>query len=182
MPATQTGSATPDQPAEPAPAAAPEPTASYRLWVDGARHQVEGAWLGASLLSVLRDTLDLTTVKDACEQGRCGSCSVMMDGRLVASCTVLAADAEGAEVISAAGLRPSGPARAVRAAFVREGAVQCGYCTPGMVVAVTDLLARRPDADDGEIREALSGNICRCTGYGRILAAVRAVQDERRAP
>ncbi len=178
MPATDTGS-TPGAALELAPGLAPEPTVSYQLRVDGARHQVHGAWLGASLLSVLRDTLDLTTVKDACEQGRCGSCSVLLDGRLVASCTVLAADAEDAEVTSVAGLRPSGPARAVAAAFVREGAVQCGYCTPGMVVAVTDLLARRPDADDGEVREALSGNICRCTGYGRILAAVRAVQDER---
>jgi carbon-monoxide dehydrogenase small subunit len=145
--------------------------------VDGARHEVDGAWLGASLLSVLRDTLDLTMVKDACEQGRCGSCSVLFDGRLVASCTVLAADAEGAEVTSVAGLRAAGPARAVQAAFLAEGAVQCGYCTPGMVVAITDLLARRPDATESEVREALAGNICRCTGYGRILAAVTAVQD-----
>jgi aerobic carbon-monoxide dehydrogenase small subunit len=156
-----------------------EPTDSYRLSVDGTRRDVTDAWVGASLLSVLRDHIGITSVKDACEQGRCGSCSVLLDGRLVASCTVLAADAEGCEVTTVAGLAASGPARAVRAAFLAHGAVQCGYCTPGMIVAVTDLLRRRPDADADEIREGLAGNVCRCTGYGRIVAAVQAVQDAR---
>jgi carbon-monoxide dehydrogenase small subunit len=174
-------------PAAPAPpraagdgAADAEPTASYRLTVDGVTHSVSGAWLGASLLSVLRERLGATAVKDACEHGRCGSCSVLLDGTLVAACTVMAADAGDAQVTTAAGLGAGGPARAVQAAFVAHGAVQCGYCTPGMVVAATDLLARHPNAGDEEIREALAGNLCRCTGYGRILAAVRAVQDTRR--
>ncbi|CAO5231409.1 (2Fe-2S)-binding protein [Frankia sp. AgKG'84/4] len=152
---------------------------SYQLNIDGFTRAVVGAGLGDSLLTVLRDTLGVTSVKDACEQGRCGACSVLLDGRLAASCTVLAADADGARVVTVAGLGAVGLARAVRAMFLAEGAVQCGFCTPGFVVAVTDLLTRRPDADDEEIREALAGNICRCTGYGRILAAIRAVQRER---
>jgi carbon-monoxide dehydrogenase small subunit len=154
---------------------------SYRLNVDGFLRTVNGAWIGDSLLTVLRDNLGVTAVKDACEQGRCGACSVLLDGRLAASCTVLAADADGTRVVTVAGLGGAGLARAVRAMFLAEGAVQCGFCTPGFVVAVTDLLTRHPDADEEEIREALAGNICRCTGYGRILAAVRAVQAERSA-
>ena len=150
---------------------------SYHLNVDGTSMRVEGAWIGESLLTVLRERLDITSVKDACEQGRCGACSVLLDGRLVAACTVLAADAADARITTVAGLG-AGTAQAVRAAFLEHGAVQCGFCTPGMVVAVTDLLTRRPTADEEEIREALAGNICRCTGYGRILAAIRAVQAE----
>ncbi|WP_063845312.1 (2Fe-2S)-binding protein [Frankia sp. AvcI1] len=152
---------------------------NYRLNVDGFLRTVNGARIGDSLLTVLRDTLGVTAVKDACEQGRCGACSVLLDGRLAASCTVLAADADGTRVVTVAGLGGVGLARAIRAMFLAEGAVQCGFCTPGFVVAVTDLLTRHPDADEQEIREALAGNICRCTGYGRILAAVRAVQAER---
>ncbi|MCL9762457.1 (2Fe-2S)-binding protein [Frankia sp. AiPa1] len=147
--------------------------------VDGFLRTVSGAWLGDSLLTVLRDRLGVTAVKDACEQGRCGACSVLIDGRLAASCTVLAADADGTRVVTVAGLGASGLARAIQARFLSEGAVQCGFCTPGFVVAVTELLTRRPDADDQEIREALAGNLCRCTGYGRIVAAIRAVQQER---
>nr|WP_232292126.1 (2Fe-2S)-binding protein [Frankia sp. QA3] len=149
------------------------------MHVDGFLRTVSGAWIGDSLLTVLRDVLGVTAVKDACEQGRCGACSVLLDGRLAASCTVLAADADGSRVVTVAGLGGSGLTRAVRAMFLAEGAVQCGFCTPGFVVAVTDLLTRHPDADEEEIREALAGNICRCTGYGRIVAAVRAVQAER---
>ncbi|CAI7976111.1 MULTISPECIES: (2Fe-2S)-binding protein [unclassified Parafrankia] len=155
---------------------------SYHLSIDGARRAVTGARLEESLLTVLRERLDVTSVKDACEQGRCGACSVLLDGRLVTACTVLAADAADARVVTVAGLGPGGPAAAVRAAFVAHGAVQCGFCTPGLVVAVTDLLARRPGADEDEIQETLAGNICRCTGYGRILAAVRAVQAGRGGP
>ncbi|WP_322751435.1 MULTISPECIES: (2Fe-2S)-binding protein [unclassified Frankia] len=157
-----------------------DPQVSYHLHIDGVLRPVTNAWLSESLLGVLRDHLGVMSVKDACEQGRCGSCSVLMDGRLVAGCTVLAADAAGAQITTVAGLGPGGPARAVRAAFLAHGAVQCGFCTPGFVVAVTDLLARRPGADEDEIREALAGNICRCTGYGRIIAAIRSVQDARR--
>ena len=158
-------------------AAAEEET--YRLYVDGFPRTVSGAWVGDSLLTVLRDVLGVTTVKDGCEQGRCGACSVLLDGRLAAACTVLAADADGARVLTVAGLGTVGLARAVRAMFLAEGAVQCGFCTPGFVVAVTDLLTRRPDAGEDELREALAGNLCRCTGYGRILAAIRAVQRDR---
>ncbi|WP_131745804.1 (2Fe-2S)-binding protein [Frankia sp. Cppng1_Ct_nod] len=157
-----------------------DPRVSYHLYLDGAVREVADVCFSESLLGVLRDHLGVMSVKDACEQGRCGSCSVLMDGRLVASCTVLAADAADAQVTTVAGLGSGGPARAVRAAFLAYGAVQCGFCTPGFVVAVTDLLARRPDADEDEIREALAGNICRCTGYGRIIAAIRSVQDARR--
>ncbi|MBL7495506.1 (2Fe-2S)-binding protein [Frankia sp. CNm7] len=150
----------------------------YRLLVDGTLRTVDGAWLGESLLTVLRERLGVTSVKDGCEQGRCGSCSVLLDGKLVTACTVLAADAADSRVTTLAGLPDDGLAPAVQAAFLRHGAVQCGFCSPGFVVAVTDLLGRRPDADEHEVREALAGNICRCTGYGRIVAAVRAVQED----
>ena len=150
----------------------------YRLRVDGALRTVDAAWLVESLLTVLRERLGITSVKDGCEQGRCGSCSVLLDEKLAAACTVLAADAVDARVTTLAGLPAGGLAPAVQAAFLRAGAVQCGFCTPGFVVAVTDLLGRRPDASEDEVREALAGNICRCTGYGRIVAAVRSVQAD----
>jgi aerobic carbon-monoxide dehydrogenase small subunit len=153
----------------------PEPVRlSYRLLVDEVGLSVADAPLAASLLTVLRDHLGITSVKDACEQGRCGACSVLVDGTLLAACTVLAADVTGTRITTVAGLPDDGPAPAVRRAFLEHGAVQCGFCTPGFVVAVTDLLSRHPAATDDEVRETLAGNICRCTGYGRILAAVRA--------
>ncbi|MBL7492467.1 (2Fe-2S)-binding protein [Frankia sp. AgB1.9] len=152
--------------------------ATYHLRVDGTLRTVAGAALADSLLAVLRERLGITSVKDGCEQGRCGSCSVLLDEKVVTACTVLAADAVDARVTTLAGLPADGLGPAVQAAFLRDGAVQCGFCTPGFVVAVTDLLGRRPDATEEEIREALAGNICRCTGYGRILAAVRSVQAE----
>lgn len=152
----------------------------YELDVNGARHTVDDAWLGESLLFVLRERLGLPGSKNACEQGECGSCSVLLDGVVVCSCLVLAADAVGSEVVTVEGLTASGAAADVQDALVESGGVQCGFCTPGFVVAVHDLLARNPDADDLEVREALSGNLCRCTGYGRILEAVRKVQDGRR--
>ncbi|WP_369812847.1 (2Fe-2S)-binding protein [Frankia sp. R43] len=152
---------------------------SYRLNIDGVRRVVADARIEESLLTVLRERLGVTAVKDACEQGRCGSCSVLLDDRLVLACTVLAADAVDARVVTVAGLGAGGPAADIQAAFLAHGAVQCGFCTPGMVVAVTDLLGRRPGADEDEIRDALAGNVCRCTGYGRIIAAVRDVQASR---
>ncbi|WP_045877648.1 (2Fe-2S)-binding protein [Pseudofrankia sp. DC12] len=156
--------------------------ATYHLRVDGTLRSVSAAALADSLLTVLRERLGITSVKDGCEQGRCGSCSVLLDEKLVAACTVLAADAVDARVTTVAGLPADGLGPAVQAAFLRGGAVQCGFCTPGFVIAVTDLLGRRPDAAEEEIRAALAGNICRCTGYGRILAAVRAVQAELAGP
>ncbi len=152
----------------------------YRLHVNGQDHDVADAWLGESLLYVLRERLGLPGSKNACEQGECGSCSVLMDGSLVCSCMVLAAGAVGADIVSVEGLSAGEHELSdIQAAFLAEGAVQCGFCTPGLVVSVHDLLESNPDPTDLEVREAISGNLCRCTGYGRILAAVRTAQLAR---
>jgi carbon-monoxide dehydrogenase small subunit len=142
-----------------------------RLTVNGEEREAD-VWAGASLLFMLRDHLGLPGSKNACEQGECGSCSVWMDGELVCSCLVLAGQAEGAEVRTVEALGDDGDLHPVQRAFVDAGAVQCGFCTPGLVVAVTDLLDHHPDPDDATIREALSGNLCRCTGYQKIIDAV----------
>ena len=128
---------------------------------------------------MLRDTLELPGSKNACEQGECGSCSVLFDGVLVCSCLVLAAQADGHGVVTVEGLADGDELHPVQRAFVDAGAVQCGFCTPGLVVAVTDLLARTPDPGDDEIREALSGNLCRCTGYAKIFDAVHLAAERR---
>jgi carbon-monoxide dehydrogenase small subunit len=130
-------------------------------------------WEGESLLFALREGLGLPGSKNACEQGECGSCSVLLDGQLVCSCLVLAAQAAGHEVITVEGLAADGQLHRVQEAFAETGAVQCGFCTPGFVVATADLLRRNPEPSDDEIREALSGNLCRCTGYAKIFDAVR---------
>ncbi|HEY7280269.1 MAG TPA: (2Fe-2S)-binding protein [Actinomycetota bacterium] len=142
-----------------------------RLTVNGEEREAD-VWAGASLLFMLREHLGLPGSKNACEQGECGSCSVWMDGELVCSCLVLAAQAEGLEVRTVEALADDGDLHPVQQAFVDAGAVQCGFCTPGLIVAVTDLLDHQPDPDDATIREALSGNLCRCTGYQKILDAV----------
>ena len=129
-------------------------------------------WEGESLLFALREGLGLPGSKNACEQGECGSCSVLLDGQLVCSCLVLAAQAQGHDVVTVEGLAEDGNLHRVQEAFAETGAVQCGFCTPGFVVATADLLARSADPTDDEIREALSGNLCRCTGYQKILDAV----------
>jgi carbon-monoxide dehydrogenase small subunit len=141
------------------------------LTVNGERREAD-VWAGESLLTALRDRLDLPGSKNACEQGECGSCSVLLDGELVCSCLVLAAQADGHEVVTVEGLEGDGALHPVQEAFADAGAVQCGFCTPGFVVAAADLLRRVPDPTDDEIREALSGNLCRCTGYQKILDAV----------
>ena len=148
------------------------------LTVNGERREAE-VWGGESLLTVLRDTLELPGSKNACEQGECGSCSVLLDGELVCSCLVLGAQADGHQVVTVEGLADGDALSPVQQAFVDAGAVQCGFCTPGLVVAVTDLLARTPDPDDHEIREALSGNLCRCTGYAKIFDAVHLAAERR---
>jgi aerobic carbon-monoxide dehydrogenase small subunit len=130
-------------------------------------------WEGESLLFALRERLGFPGSKNACEQGECGSCSVLLDGTLVCSCLVLAAQAEGHEVVTVEGLAEDGRLDRVQEAFVAAGAVQCGFCTPGLVVATADLLRHNSDPTDDEIREALSGNLCRCTGYAKIFDAVR---------
>lgn len=153
----------------------------YRLTVDGTEHEVAGAWWFDSLLTVLRDRLGVRGPKAACEHGRCGACTVRLDGDLVCACLVPAAAAAGAQVVTIASVRgPDGGPTDVQTAFVEQGATQCGYCTPGFVLAVTDLLEREPDPDREQILEALYGNVCRCTGYGRIIAAVEQVARERR--
>jgi aerobic carbon-monoxide dehydrogenase small subunit len=142
------------------------------LTVNGEPLEAE-LWGGESLLTMLRDTLELPGSKNACEQGECGSCSVLMDGELVCSCLVLAAQADGHEIVTVEGIAENGELHKVQEAFVQTGAVQCGFCTPGLIVATVDLLRHKPDPSEDEIREALSGNLCRCTGYQKIFDAVR---------
>lgn len=152
----------------------------YSLTVNGQSHEVKDAWVGESLLYVLRERLGMPGAKGACEQGECGSCTVIMDGSAVCSCLVLAAAAVGREIATVEGLNADGSLTDVQQAFIEEGAVQCGFCTPGLVVAVHKLLEENPDPAEMDVKEALSGNICRCTGYGRIFAAVDAVVAVRK--
>jgi aerobic carbon-monoxide dehydrogenase small subunit len=142
------------------------------LTVNGERMEAE-VWEGESLLFALRERLGLPGSKNACEQGECGSCSVLLDGGLVCSCLVLAAQADGHDVVTVEGLAQDGQLHPVQEAFAETGAVQCGFCTPGLIVATADLLQRNPAPSEDEIREALSGNLCRCTGYAKIFDAVR---------
>jgi aerobic carbon-monoxide dehydrogenase small subunit len=157
---------------------------TYELVVNGVPRRVDGALTTESLLRVLRDRLGLPGSKNACEQGECGSCSVLVDGVLVCACLELATAAAGCEIttvegvgrIGTAGAEPGGALLTdVQRAMVEAGGVQCGFCTPGFVVAIHDLLGRVPDPSPLDVREALAGNLCRCTGYGRILAAVEQV-------
>lgn len=150
-----------------------------RISVNGEWREAD-AWEGSSLLNFLRDELHLPGSKNACDQGECGSCSVWLDGQLVCSCLVLAAQAHEREVRTVEGLADGDRLHPVQEAFVEAGAVQCGFCTPGLVVAVTDLLDRDPSPDEVTVREALSGNLCRCTGYQKILDAVVLAAERRR--
>ena len=151
-----------------------------QLSVNGERREAE-AWEGESLLYFLRERLGLYGSKNACEQGECGSCSVVVDGAMVCACLVLAAAADGADVRTVEGIDADPVGKAVQEAMVAAGGVQCGFCTPGFVVAMTDLLRHNPDPDDLEVREALSGNLCRCTGYVRIFEAVRRASEAVRS-
>ena len=153
----------------------------YLLRVNGVDRDVQDAWVGESLLFVLRERLGLLGAKGACEQGECGSCSVLVDDELVCSCLVLAASAIGQEIVTIEGVAPVGSPSDVQSAFVEAGAVQCGFCTPGLIMAAHALLERSPDQTEFEIREELSGNVCRCTGYGRIIEAVQRVSVARRS-
>jgi aerobic carbon-monoxide dehydrogenase small subunit len=147
--------------------------------INGEQRQADDIWPGESLLYVLRERLGLPGAKNACEQGECGSCTVYLDGTAVCACLVAAGQAQGRSVVTVEGLAGDGSSsdkgslHPVQEAFVAAGAVQCGFCTPGLIVAVHDLLARHPSPSDPEIREALAGNLCRCTGYEKILEAVR---------
>lgn len=140
--------------------------------VNGRRLTAEDVWEGESLLYMLRDRLGLPGSKNACEQGECGSCSVYLDRTLVCACLVLAGQAEGRELVTVEGIGSADSLHPVQAAFVEAGAVQCGFCTPGLIVATHDLLRRVPQPTTVQIREALAGNICRCTGYAKIIDAV----------
>jgi carbon-monoxide dehydrogenase small subunit len=146
------------------------------LVVNGEPREAD-VWPGESLLFALREQIGLPGSKNACEQGECGSCSVLLDGSLVCACLVLAAQADGHEVVTVEGLGADGALHPVQEAFVEAGAVQCGFCTPGLVVAAAALLAESPAPSDDELREALSGNLCRCTGYQKIFDAVRLAAE-----
>ena len=140
--------------------------------VNGMWRESDGAWEGESLLYVLRERFGLYGSKNACEQGECGSCSVFLDGVLVCACLVLAGQANGRTIVTVEGLADLSSLHPVQEAFVEAGAVQCGFCTPGLVVATHDLLHRVRRPTEAQIREALAGNICRCTGYAKIIDAV----------
>ena len=148
------------------------------LTVNGTRREADDVWEGESLLYALRERLGLPGSKNACEQGECGSCTVYLDGLPVCSCLVAAGQVQGREVTTVEGLGGA-ELDPVQQAFVSNGAVQCGFCTPGFLVSTHDLLERNPAPSDPEIREALAGNLCRCTGYEKILDAVRAAAAER---
>ncbi len=147
----------------------------YTLTINGAEREVRDSWVGESLLYVLRERLGLPGAKGACEQGECGSCTVMVDGSAVCSCLVLAASAVGSDIVTVEGLSPDGSLTDVQESFIQHGAVQCGFCTPGLIVAIHNLLDENPSPSELQVKEAISGNICRCTGYGRIFAAVQDV-------
>jgi carbon-monoxide dehydrogenase small subunit len=149
------------------------------LTVNGKRREVDDVWEGESLLYALRERMGLPGSKNACEQGECGSCTVYLDGLPVCSCLVAAGQANGREVTTVEGLTGDGELHPVQQAFLECGAVQCGFCTPGLIVSTHDLLERNPHPSDPEIREALAGNLCRCTGYEKILDAVRRASDAR---
>ena len=148
-----------------------------KLTVNGEPRELDGIWGGESLLYALRERLGLPGSKNACEQGECGSCSVYLDGVLVCACLVLAAQAEGREVVTVEGLADGDDLHAIQQAFVDAGAGQCGFCTPGLIVASHDLLRREPRPAEAEIREALAGNVCRCTGYAKIVDAVQLAAE-----
>ena len=151
----------------------------YSLNVNGRTMPVQDSWIGESLLYVLRERLGLPGTKGACEQGECGSCTVLMNGDAVCACLVMAATAINSEIVTVEGIASESTLTDVQQSFVEEGAVQCGFCTPGLIVAVHHLLEKNPQPSEFEVKEAISGNICRCTGYGRVFAAVEATIRSR---
>ena len=151
----------------------------YSLRVNGTEQHVKDAWIGESLLYVLRERLGFMGAKGACEQGECGSCTVLINSDAVCSCLVMAASAIDTDITTVEGLATTETPNDIHQAFVTEGAVQCGFCTPGLIVAVHHLLETNSSPSEIEVKEALSGNICRCTGYGRIFSAVQLVISQR---
>jgi carbon-monoxide dehydrogenase small subunit len=148
--------------------------------VNGQQMEADDVWPGESLLYVLRERMGLPGSKNACEQGECGSCTVYLDGIASCACLVAAGQAQGREVRTVEGLHDGERLHPVQQAFIEKGAVQCGFCTPGLLVAAHDLLNRNGSPSDVEIREALAGNLCRCTGYEKIMDAVRLAADRMR--
>ena len=153
--------------------------ANYQLKVNNSSYQVSDSWMGESLLYVLREKLGLYGSKNACEQGECGSCSVMMDDILVCSCLVLAANAINRDIRTIESVASGDELSDVQEAFIDTGAIQCGFCTPGLLVTIHDFLEINPEPNQSEIKEAISGNLCRCTGYGQIVEAVQLVSLRR---
>jgi aerobic carbon-monoxide dehydrogenase small subunit len=147
--------------------------------VNGEKRQVDDVWEGESLLYVLRERMGLPGSKNACEQGECGSCTVYLDATTVCACLVAAGQAEGRDVVTVEGLGTAGELDPVQQAFLDAGAVQCGFCTPGLVVAAHELLDHDPDPSTVDVREALAGNLCRCTGYEKIIDAVHLAAERR---
>jgi aerobic carbon-monoxide dehydrogenase small subunit len=147
--------------------------------VNGEQQQADDVWEGESLLYVLRERLGFPGSKNACEQGECGSCTVNLDGVLACACLVAAGQAQGRDIRTVEGLATGGELSTIQRAFLEAGAVQCGFCTPGLLIAAHDLIERQPAPSDGEIREALAGNLCRCTGYEKIMEAVRLAAARR---
>jgi carbon-monoxide dehydrogenase small subunit len=150
---------------------------AVRLTVNGRSVQVDAA-PDETLLTLLREDLGLTGTKDGCGEGECGACTVLLDGEAVNACLVLAAQVDGHEVLTIEGLAAGGELHPIQRAFIEAGAVQCGFCTPGAIMSAVALLARYPDPDEREIRQALSGNLCRCTGYAKMVQAVRRAARE----
>jgi aerobic carbon-monoxide dehydrogenase small subunit len=148
--------------------------------VNGEMRQADDVWEGESLLYVLRERMGLPGSKNACEQGECGSCTVYLDDTAVCACLVAAGQAQGRTIVTVEGLASGDVLHPVQQAFVEAGAVQCGFCTPGLLIAAHDLLRGGGRPTDAEIREALAGNLCRCTGYEKILEAVRLAADRWR--
>jgi aerobic carbon-monoxide dehydrogenase small subunit len=148
--------------------------------VNGETRQADDVWEGESLLYVLRERMGLPGSKNACEQGECGSCTVYLDGTAVCACLVAAGQAQGRTIVTVEGLASGDLLHPVQQAFIEAGAVQCGFCTPGLLIATHDLLRGGTRPTDAEIREALAGNLCRCTGYEKILEAVRLAADRWR--
>ena len=149
------------------------PTRTVRVTVNGATYGA-AADVRRSLLAFLRDDLGLTGTKEACAEGECGACSIILDGRLVASCLIFAVEADGKTITTVEGLAGDGKLHPLQKAFVEHGAVQCGFCIPGMIVAAKHLLDQNPRPTEAEIRHAISGNLCRCTGYQKIVQAIAA--------
>lgn len=132
------------------------------------------------LLDMLREDLNLTSVKEGCSEGECGACTVIFNGETVTSCCVLAGQAEGADIVTLEGISVDGKPDVVQQAFMDTGAVQCGFCTPGMILTAEVLLAKNPDPTEEEVKQAMSGNLCRCTGYAKIVEAVLLAAERKR--